>query len=62
MLINKITDIKPCLLCRSYNTMLFFVVNDRVISTNESNHGLKVINQWPYQWNYGLKVINQWLY
>ena len=32
------------------DTMIFSIVNDSVISANESNHDLKVINQWAYQW------------
>ena len=32
------------------DTMLFSVVNNPAISTNELNHGLKVISQWAYQW------------
>ena len=32
------------------DTMLFSIVNDPVISANELNHDLKVINQWAYQW------------
>ena len=31
-------------------TMLFSIVNDPVISANELNQDLKVINQWAYQW------------
>ena len=30
--------------------MLFSIVNDPIISANELNHDLKVINQWAYQW------------
>ena len=30
--------------------MLFSIVNDPVISANELNQDLKVINQWAYQW------------
>ena len=30
--------------------MLFSIVNDPVVSANELNHDLKVINQWAYQW------------
>ena len=30
--------------------MLFSIVNDPVISANELNQDLKVINQWTYQW------------
>ena len=30
--------------------MLFSVVNDPVISADELNHDLKVLNQWAYQW------------
>ena len=30
--------------------MLFSIVNDPVISANESNQDLKVINQWAYRW------------
>ena len=32
------------------DTMLFFIVNDPVMSANELNRDLKVINQWAYQW------------
>ena len=32
------------------DTMLFSVVNKPAISANESNHDLKVISQWAYQW------------
>ena len=32
------------------DTMLFSIVNDPVISANELNHDLNVINQWAYQW------------
>ena len=32
------------------DTMLFSIVNDPVISANELNQDLKVINQWAYQW------------
>ena len=32
------------------DTMLFSIVNDPVISANELNHDLKVVNQWAYQW------------
>ena len=28
----------------------FFILNDTVISANELNQDLKVINQWAYQW------------
>ena len=31
------------------DTMLFSIVNDPVISANELNQDLKVINQWAYQ-------------
>ena len=30
--------------------MLFSIVNDPVISANDMNQDLKVINQWAYQW------------
>ena len=30
--------------------MFFSIVNDPVISANELNQDLKVINQWAYQW------------
>ena len=30
--------------------MLFSIVNHSVISANELNQDLKVINQWAYQW------------
>ena len=32
------------------DTMLFSIVNDPLISANELNHDLKIINQWAYQW------------
>ena len=32
------------------DTMLFSIVNDPVISANELNQDLKVLNQWAYQW------------
>ena len=32
------------------DTMLFSKVNDPVISANDLNHDLIVINQWAYQW------------
>ena len=32
------------------DTMLFSIVNDPVISANELNQELKVINQWVFQW------------
>ena len=30
--------------------MLFSIVKDPVISANELNHDLNIINQWAYQW------------
>ena len=33
------------------DTMLLSIVSDPVISANELNQDLKVINQWAYQWN-----------
>ena len=35
--------------------MLFSTVNDPVISANELNQDLKVINQWAYQWKMDFK-------
>ena len=32
------------------DTMLYSIVNDPVTPANDSNHALKVINQWAYQW------------
>ena len=32
------------------DTMLFSIVNDPLISANELNHDLNIINQWAYQW------------
>ena len=32
------------------DTMLFSIVNDPVITANELNHDLNVINQWAYLW------------
>ena len=32
------------------DTMLFSIVNDPVISANDYNHDLNVINHWAYQW------------
>ena len=33
------------------DTMLFSIVNDPVISANDLNRDLNVINQWAYQWS-----------
>ena len=30
--------------------MLFSIVTDTIISANELNHDLNIINQWEYQW------------
>ena len=35
--------------------MLVSIVNDPVISANELNQDLKVINQWAYQWKMEFK-------
>ena len=43
-------NIKSNVICFADDTMLFSIVNDPVISANELNHDLKVINQWAYQW------------
>ena len=32
------------------DTMLFSVVNDPLISANDLNHDLKIIQQWAHQW------------
>ena len=32
------------------DTMLFSIVNDPVISANDLNHDLNVINQWAYHY------------
>ena len=32
------------------DVMLFSIVNDPLISANELNHDLNIINQWGYQW------------
>ena len=32
------------------DTMLFSIVNDPVISANNLNHDLKIIQQWAHQW------------
>ena len=32
------------------DTMLFSTVNDPLITANDLNHDLNVINQWAYQW------------
>ena len=43
-------NIKSNVNCFADDTMLFSTVNDPVISANELNQDLKVINQWAYQW------------
>ena len=43
-------NIKSNVKCFADDTMLFSIVNDPVISENELNQDLKVINQWAYQW------------
>ena len=32
------------------DTMIFFIVNDPILSASELNHDLNVINQWAHQW------------
>ena len=32
------------------DTMPLSIINDHVISTDESNHNLEVINLWDFQW------------
>ena len=32
------------------DTMLFSVINDPIVTANDLNHDLDVINQWAYQW------------
>ena len=43
-------NIKSNVILFADDTMLFSIVNDPVISANEMNHDLIVINQWAYQW------------
>ena len=39
------------------DTMLYSIVNYPVISANDLNHDLKVINQWAYQWKMEFNLI-----
>ena len=35
--------------------MLFSIVKDPIISTNDLNHGLSIIQKWAYQWKMEFK-------
>ena len=43
-------NIKSNVKCFADDTTLFSIVNDPVISANELDQDVKVINQWAYQW------------
>ena len=43
-------DIKSRIRFFADDTMLYSVVHDPNVSANELNHGLKLINDWAYQW------------
>ena len=44
------TDIKSKIKFFADDTMLFSVVHDPLVSANELNHDLDLINRWAYQW------------
>ena len=48
MILREILNLK-CIFFAD-DSMFFSIVNDPVISANELNRDLKVINQWAYQW------------
>ena len=41
------------------DTMLFSIVNDPVISANDLNRDLNVINQWACQWKTEFKPVSE---